>query len=157
MSRLRRLRCTLRDALANPELTVLVFGSDGDMLSIGAGHLPHAAARNVDLTVICMDNQTYGLTKAQASLTSEVGQKSRSTPHGVIAHPVNPVLQVLTHSATFVARAYSAKPNQLVDVIVKGINHKGFAFIHVRAPALSSTTPMTTTIRRLQRFPRAGT
>ncbi len=119
---------------ANPELTILVMGGDGDLLSIGAGHLPHVAARNPDLTVVCMDNQTYGLTKAQASPTSKVGQMSKSTPHGVISQPANPVLTMLTAGATFVARGYSAKPAMLQELIVKGIQHKGFAFIHVQSP-----------------------
>ncbi len=119
---------------ANPDLTVLVMAGDGDLLSIGAGHLPHAAARNVDLTVICMDNQTYGLTKAQASPTSKIGHESKSTPHGVISEPSNPVLTMLSAGATFVARGYSAKPPQLQELIVRGIRHKGFAFIHVQSP-----------------------
>ena len=61
--------------LANPALTVLAMGGDGDLMSIGAGHFPHAAARNVDITCVMMDNQTYGLTKAQASPTSFMGHK----------------------------------------------------------------------------------
>ncbi|MCH8195742.1 MAG: 2-oxoacid:ferredoxin oxidoreductase subunit beta [Chloroflexi bacterium] len=119
---------------ANPDLTVLVMAGDGDLFSIGAGHLPHAAARNVDITVICMDNQTYGLTKAQASPTSKIGHTSKSTPHGVISEPANPVLTALSSGATFVARGYSAKPPQLQDLIVRGIQHKGFAFVHVQSP-----------------------
>ncbi len=120
--------------LANPDLTILVMGGDGDLMSIGAGHFPHAAARNVDLTCIMMDNQTYGLTKAQASPTSLMGHKSKSTPYGVVAKPMLPVLFALASGATFVARGYSAKPNELTDLIVQGINHPGFAFIHVQSP-----------------------
>ncbi len=120
--------------LANPDLTVLVMGGDGDLMSIGAGHFPHAAARNVDITCIMMDNQTYGLTKAQSSPTSLMGHKSKSTPYGVVAKPMAPVLFALASGATFAARGYSAKPNDLTDLIVQGINHPGFAFIHVQSP-----------------------
>ncbi len=120
--------------LANPDLTILVMGGDGDLMSIGAGHFPHACARNVDITCIMMDNQTYGLTKAQASPTSSIGHKTRSTPYGVIAKPMAPVLFALANGATFVARGYSAKPNDLTDLIVQGIKHPGFSFVHVQSP-----------------------
>ncbi len=120
--------------LANPELTILVMGGDGDLLAIGAGHFPHAAARNVDLTCVMMDNQTYGLTKAQSSPTSLIGHKSKSTPYGVIAKPMSPVLFALSNGATFVARGYSARPNELSQLIVQAIRHKGFSFVHVQSP-----------------------
>ena len=119
---------------ANPDLTVLAMGGDGDFLAIGAGHFPHAAARNVDITCIMMDNQTYGLTKAQSSPTSLMGHKSKSTPYGVIAKPMNAILYALTNGATFVVRGYSARPNELASLIAQGIQHKGFAFIHVQSP-----------------------
>jgi 2-oxoglutarate ferredoxin oxidoreductase subunit beta len=120
--------------LANPGLTVLVMAGDGDLMAIGAGHFPHAAARNIDLTCIMMDNQTYGLTKAQASPTSFLGHKTKSTPYGVITKPIRPVIMALAAGATFVARGYSAKPNELAQVIVQGIQHHGFSFIHVQSP-----------------------
>jgi len=120
--------------LANPDLTVLVMGGDGDLMAIGAGHFPHAAARNINVTCVMMDNQTYGLTKAQASPTSFVGHKSKSTPYGVISKPMKPVLVALTAGATFVARGYSAKPSDLTQLIQKGVEHKGFSFLHVQSP-----------------------
>ncbi len=120
--------------LANPDLTVLAMGGDGDLMSIGAGHFPHAAARNVDITCIMMDNHTYGLTKAQSSPTSPMGHKSKSTPYGVVAKPISPILFALANGATFVARGYSAKPNDLSDLIAEGISHPGFSFVHVQSP-----------------------
>jgi 2-oxoglutarate ferredoxin oxidoreductase subunit beta len=120
--------------LANPDLTVLAVAGDGDLMSIGAGHFPHAAARNVDITCIMMDNHTYGLTKAQSSPTSPIGHKSKSTPYGVVAKPISPVLFALANGATFVARGYSAKPNDLTELLGEGINHAGFSFIHVQSP-----------------------
>lgn len=120
--------------LANPDMTVLVMGGDGDFFAIGAGHFPHAAARNPDLTAVCMDNQVYGLTKAQASPTSKMGHVSKSTPYGVVTQPASPLLVALASGATFVARGYSAKPKQLADLIAAGIRHKGFSFVHVQSP-----------------------
>src|SRR3989337_2920098 len=90
--------------VANPAPTVLAMGGDGDLMSIGAGHFPHAAARNVDITCVMKDNQTYGLTKAQASPTSFMGHKSKSTPYGVVAKPTQPVLFALANGATYVDR-----------------------------------------------------
>jgi 2-oxoglutarate ferredoxin oxidoreductase subunit beta len=120
--------------MANPDLTVFAMGGDGDLMSIGAGHFPHAAARNIDITVVMMDNQTYGLTKAQASPTSAVGRVSKSTPYGSIAKQALPVLLALTYGATFVARGYSAKANELSELIAEGVRHKGFSFVHVQSP-----------------------
>lgn len=120
--------------LAAPHLTVFAVGGDGDLFSIGAGHMPHAAARNVDITVINMDNAIYGLTKGQTSPTSPRGQKTKSTPYGAIVEPMNPVLMALSFGATFVARGYSARPKQLSDLIVRGVRHKGFSFVHVVSP-----------------------
>ena len=120
--------------MANPSLTVFAMGGDGDLMSIGAGHMPHAAARNVDITVIMMDNQTYGLTKAQTSPTSATGHISKSTPFGAIARPFKPVVLALAYGATFVARGYSARANELSELIVQGVQHHGFSFIHVQSP-----------------------
>jgi 2-oxoglutarate ferredoxin oxidoreductase subunit beta len=120
--------------LAAPHLTVLAVGGDGDLFSIGAGHFPHAAARNVDITVINMDNSIYGLTKGQTSPTSPQGHKTKSTPYGAIVQPMNPVLFALSYGASFVARGYSAKPKVLSDLIGEAIRHKGFSFVHVVSP-----------------------
>jgi 2-oxoglutarate ferredoxin oxidoreductase subunit beta len=120
--------------LARPELSVFVFGGDGDLFSIGAGHTPHGAARDIDLTVICMDNSTYGLTKGQTSPTSPLGHKTKSTPYGAVVQPLSPVLLALAFGAGWVGRAYSAKPKQLEDLIVEAYNHKGFSFLHVESP-----------------------
>lgn len=120
--------------LANPDLTILVMGGDGDLMSIGAGHFPHTAARNVDITCVMMDNQTYGLTKAQSSPTSFMGHKSKSTPYGVVSKPMLPVLFALANGASFVARGYSARPNDLTELVIRGIRHPGFSFIHVQSP-----------------------
>ncbi len=120
--------------VGNPELKVLAFGGDGDAFAIGAGHFVHAVRRNLDLTYVIMDNAIYGLTKGQTSPTSMVGFQTKTTPSGSIDRPLNPLMLAITAGATFVARAFSGKPKELADLIVKGIDHKGFAVIDVFSP-----------------------
>jgi 2-oxoglutarate ferredoxin oxidoreductase subunit beta len=120
--------------ISRPELTVIAMGGDGDLFSIGAGHTPHIAARNVDITCVMMDNATYGLTKGQTSPTSLLGHTTKSTPYGSIVKPLNPILLALSFGASFVARCYSAKPKLLEEIMTKAIQHKGFAFIQVESP-----------------------
>src|SRR5437899_4328910 len=120
--------------MVRPDLTVVAVGGDGDFFSIGAGHLVHAALRNIDITVVVMDNETYGLTKGQTSPTSPHGHMSKSTPYGLMASQFNPVATALTLNVSFVARGYSAKPKELAALIEQGMNHRGFAFIHALSP-----------------------
>jgi 2-oxoglutarate ferredoxin oxidoreductase subunit beta len=120
--------------MARPDLTVLAVGGDGDFFSIGAGHLVHAALRNIDITVIIMDNEVYGLTKGQTSPTSPHGHVTKSTPYGLLASQFNPIATVLSLNVSFVARGYSAKPKDLATLIEQGVHHKGFSFIHVLSP-----------------------
>lgn len=120
--------------MARPDLTVVAVGGDGDFFSIGAGHLLHAALRNIDITVVVMDNEIYGLTKGQTSPTSPHGHVTKSTPYGLLASQFNPVATVLSLNVGFVARGYSAKPKDLAALIEQGINYKGFAFIHALSP-----------------------
>lgn len=120
--------------MARPDLTVLAVGGDGDFFSIGAGHLIHAALRNIDITVVVMDNEIYGLTKGQTSPTSPHGHVTKSTPYGLLASQFNPIATALSLNVSFVARGYSAKPKDLAALIEAGIQHKGFSFIHVLSP-----------------------
>ena len=120
--------------VANPDLKVLAFGGDGDAFAIGAGHFVHAVRRNLDITYTIMDNAIYGLTKGQTSPTSSFGFVTKTTPNGSIDRPLNPLMLAITAGATFVARAFSGKPKELADLIVKGIDHKGFAVIDVFSP-----------------------
>ena len=120
--------------MARPDLTVLAVGGDGDFFSIGAGHLIHAALRNIDITVIIMDNEIYGLTKGQTSPTSPHSHVTKSTPYGLLASQFNPIATALSLNMSFVARGYSAKPKDLALLIEQGVRHKGFAFIHVLSP-----------------------
>src|ERR1700691_1136901 len=105
---------------ANHGLTVIETGGDGDGFGIGAGHFIHTMRRNVDMTYVTMDNQVYGLTTGQASPTSMMGQKTKSTPMGVIENPLDPIALALASGATYVARAFSGDVKQMADLIAGG-------------------------------------
>ncbi|MBI4415507.1 MAG: 2-oxoacid:ferredoxin oxidoreductase subunit beta [Euryarchaeota archaeon] len=120
--------------LANPDLEVILLGGDGDGMGIGAGHFVNAGRRNVDMCYLLHDNQVYGLTKGQASPTLRLGLKPKSLPQPNINEAVNPIWLAIASGATFVARGYSFDIRHLKDLIVKGIRHKGYAFIDVLQP-----------------------
>lgn len=123
--------------LARPDLTVMAVGGDGDFFSIGLGHLPHGARRDVNITCIVMDNEIYGLTKGQTSPTSPHGHVTKSTPQGNQAAPLHPLAIALASGATFVARGFSSQPKPLAEMIRKGMEHPGFAFIHAMSPCVT--------------------
>jgi 2-oxoglutarate ferredoxin oxidoreductase subunit beta len=117
--------------LANPDLTVICCSGDGDCYAEGLDHLIFAAKRNIDLTVIVHNNRVYGLTTGQYTPTSPRGFRGKSTPLGTREDPLNPIELMLASGATYVARGYSKKMDQLRTLMREGIGHKGFAFIDV--------------------------
>lgn len=123
--------------MANRNLTVIAAGGDGDGFAIGMGHTIHAIRRNIDITYIVMDNQVYGLTKGQTSPRSDVGFKTKSTPEGAIESTLSIMEMALTAGATFVAQGFSSDLKQLTELIERGIEHKGFAFINVFSPCVT--------------------
>lgn len=123
--------------LGKPELTVVAVGGDGDGFSIGGGHLPHAARRNVDLTYIVMDNSIYGMTKGQPSPTTPPGTVRKASPYGSLERPLNPLMMLLAYEASFVARAFSGEIQQMVEIIKSALQHPGFAFVQVLSPCVS--------------------
>jgi 2-oxoglutarate ferredoxin oxidoreductase subunit beta len=123
--------------MARPDLTVITVSGDGDAFSIGAGHLPHAARRNVDLCYIVMDNEIYGLTKGQPSPTSPHGMEKKASPYGSPDTPINPILIAIAYGATFVARGFSARPKEVTELIKQGILHKGFALLQIYSPCVT--------------------
>ena len=123
--------------LANHEMTVIATGGDGDGYGIGGNHFTHTARRNLDILYLVMDNQIYGLTTGQISPTSEVGMKTKSTPHGSVELPINPIASAITNGATWVARGYTGNIKQLVGLIKAGIEHKGFAILDVFSPCVT--------------------
>lgn len=124
-------------ALANPELTIVVEMGDGDGYGIGLGHFAHSCRRNIDLTVIAHNNQTYGLTTGQASPTTEHLMKTVSTPDGVLEEPVNTVGLAIAEGATYVARGSAGDIEHLTGLIADGIQHHGFAVIDVFQPCVT--------------------
>jgi 2-oxoglutarate/2-oxoacid ferredoxin oxidoreductase subunit beta len=122
--------------LANPDLTVIAVGGDGDGFAIGAGHFPHAARRNIDITYLVMDNEIYGLTKGQVSPTSQTDQRAPSTPWGNLETPLNTLGFAIASNASFVARGASFNTKALTELIVQAVEHKGFSFIDAMSPCV---------------------
>ena len=123
--------------MANHELTVIATGGDGDGYGIGGNHLSHTARRNVDLTYIVMNNQIYGLTTGQASPTSRLGMRTKSTPFGSVELPANPITTSIMNGATFIARGYSGDVRQLTGLIKQAIQHSGFSLVDIFSPCVT--------------------
>ena len=117
--------------LANSDLTVFAAGGDGDGLGIGGGHLPHAARKDIDINYILFDNSIYGLTKGQPSPSSPIGFKTKVSPQGNDAAPLNGTLMALSYGASFVARLFAGDPESIAGALVEGVEHKGFSFFHI--------------------------
>lgn len=113
------------------DLTVWVVTGDGDALSIGSNHLLHCLRRNVNIKILLLNNQVYGLTKGQFSPTSQPGQITKTSPEGVSVAPLNPMTMALAAGASFAARAVDKDPNHLGEVIKKAYEHMGCAFIEI--------------------------
>ncbi|GAN33264.1 MAG: 2-oxoacid:ferredoxin oxidoreductase subunit beta [Candidatus Brocadia sinica] len=123
--------------IANRNLTVLVTTGDGDCYGEGGNHLIHNIRRNTDITVIVHDNQIYGLTKGQASPTTDPGYVTKIQMEGVILDPLHPLEMAIALGAGFVARGYSLDIEHLSWLILEGIKHKGFSLIDVLQPCVS--------------------
>jgi len=124
--------------VARPDLTVLVTGGDGDGFSIGGNHFLHGARRNVDMTYIVMDNQVYGMTKGQASPTTEPDwERSKLTPGGTGINPFQPLVIALASGANFIARCSSADANGTAKILVEAIRHPGFSFVQILSPCVT--------------------
>ncbi len=123
--------------VARPDLTVLCTGGDGDGFSIGGNHFLHACRRNVDITYIVMDNQVYGMTKGQASPTTDPDWDSVLTPGGSGIRPFQPLVIALASGANFVARAFSGDTHGTMDMIVEAIKHPGFSFVQILSPCVT--------------------
>ena len=118
-------------ATAREDLSIWVVTGDGDSLSIGGNHLIHALRRNVPVKILLFNNQIYGLTKGQASPTSELGKITKSTPFGVADHPFNPVALALGAEATFVARTIDRDRHHLTEVLRAAAEHEGAALVEI--------------------------
>jgi 2-oxoglutarate/2-oxoacid ferredoxin oxidoreductase subunit beta len=123
--------------LANEALKVLVLGGDGDGYAIGMGHFPHAIRRNLDLTYVVMNNQTYGLTKGQVSPTSDPGFRTSTTPAGNIEGSIDPMAIAMSSGITFLARGFSGNPKHLTKLFERALAHKGFSLVDVLSPCVT--------------------
>jgi len=117
--------------LANPGLLVWVITGDGDALSIGGNHILHSMRRNVDIKVVMFNNRIYGLTKGQASPTSELGKKTKSSPLGTVDFPVQPLSVALAAEASFIARSVDTHTEHLQETLNRAGFHHGSVFVEV--------------------------
>lgn len=120
--------------LANPELNVVVFSGDGDLFAIGGNHFIHAARRNIEITVVCVNNFNYGMTGGQVAATTPLRAKTTTTPMGNPEASFNLPLLAFASGATFVARWTVLHARDLMGSIAEALNRKGFSFIEVLAP-----------------------
>jgi 2-oxoglutarate ferredoxin oxidoreductase subunit beta len=118
-------------ATARQDLSIWVVTGDGDALSIGGNHLIHALRRNIPVKILLFNNQIYGLTKGQASPTSELGKVTKSTPFGVADHPFNPLALALGAEATFVARTLDRDRRHMTEVLRAAAAHEGAALVEI--------------------------
>ena len=132
----RTLPAATAAKIVNPELVVMAIGGDGDGYGEGGNHFIHAMRRNHDITYLVHDNQVYGLTKGQASPTSDMGFVTKTTPQGATT-PINPLTLAIAAQASFVARGFAGDVDHLSHLITQGIQHKGFALIDVLQPCPS--------------------
>jgi 2-oxoglutarate ferredoxin oxidoreductase subunit beta len=120
--------------LANPDLTVLITGGDGDGLGIGAGHFVNAGRRNVDMTYVMFNNEVYGLTKGQAAPTLAMGMQTKGLAEPNIQMKLNPLVMALASGFTWIGRGYSYNVKQLVELLQAAIAHPGLSFVDILQP-----------------------
>ncbi len=120
--------------LANPEVPVMVVAGDGDLFSIGIGHFAHAAYKNFDMTVLCLNNRMYAMTKNQASPTSIAGYRGSLTPYGKPGASLNVIEFAIACNATFVGRTFAGSLSHMQETIGRAFDHRGFSFVEVIAP-----------------------
>ena len=124
--------------LANHALEVVVTSGDGDMYGEGGNHFLHAVRRNIGVKAFVHNNQVYGLTKGQASPTSDLGMVTKIQTHGVLAQPVNPLALAIIEGCSFVARTFAGDPQHLQALLTAALRHRGgFALVDILQPCVS--------------------
>ncbi len=122
---------------ANPRLTVIAQGGDGDMYGEGGNHFIHAIRRNPGITVIVHNNMVYGLTKGQASPTSLRGFTTGLQVHGVTSEPFNPLAVAISLNASLVARTFAGDKEETSRILATAIKHRGFALVDILQPCVT--------------------
>jgi len=130
----RTLPIAMGVKMANEDLNVIVVAGDGDFLSIGMEHIFPQASRNLNISVIIMDNAVYGLTKGQGSPTSQKGHVTSSTPFGNTVDGLNPLKLYLTLGVSYIASGISSKVKNLSEMMYSAMVHPGFSIVHVQSP-----------------------
>jgi len=122
--------------IANPELTVIVIDGDGGAYGEGLNHTLAAMRRNIRMTYLVHNNQVYGLTKGQASPTSDLGFVTKTTPMGA-SQPLNPIALALASDVSFLARGFAGDIDHLSALLQMAITHRGFALVDILQPCVS--------------------
>ena len=123
--------------IANKYLAVIAVGGDGDNYGEGGNHFIHAIRRNVNITLLVHNNQVYGLTKGQASPTSDLGMVTKVQHDGVLLTPFNPIAIAIALDCGFVARSFAGNPVHLTETIKQAVNHNGFALVDILQPCVT--------------------
>jgi 2-oxoglutarate ferredoxin oxidoreductase subunit beta len=123
--------------IVNSKLTVVVNTGDGDSYGEGGNHFIHNIRRNVDITHFVHNNQIYGLTKGQASPTTDINHITDVQVAGTIHEPLNPLLLAISAGAGFVARAFSGDTEHLTSIMIEAINYRGYALVDILQPCVS--------------------
>ena len=134
----RALPFALGIAVHNSDLNVTVISGDGDLTAIGGNHLIHAARRNVNLNVICINNFNYGMTGGQVGPTTPLGAKGTTAPDGAVEQPFNLPYLAKATGAVFVARWTVLHVREFQDAVLRTMKKTGFSFIEVLAPCPTS-------------------
>jgi 2-oxoglutarate ferredoxin oxidoreductase subunit beta len=130
----RSIPVALGVKLMRPDLNVVVFGGDGDIAGIGLSHLVHAARRNLNVTVVMVNNMIYGMTGGQVAPTTPHAAKTTTTPYGNFEYPLDTTRLVVTAGASYAARWTTSHGEQLTQSMKKAITTKGFAFVEAASP-----------------------
>lgn len=133
----RALSAAVAAKVANPDMTVIMVSGDGDSYGEGGNHFLHNLRRNPNIAHLVHDNQVYGLTKGQASPTSELGMVTGVQTSGVISPPVHPLAMAITHDIGLVARGFSGEQEHLKTLIKEAINHPGYGLVDILQPCVS--------------------
>ncbi len=133
----RELPMAVAAKLCADDQTVIAHAGDGGAYGEGGNHLLHAIRRNIDVTLVVHDNKTYGLTKGQASPTTDFGEKAKLQPRGLHSRPLNPLALSLSLGGTFVAQGTSGRKDHLAGLIRAAIEHRGFSLLNVLQPCVT--------------------
>ncbi|MFP4000992.1 MAG: thiamine pyrophosphate-dependent enzyme [Thermoplasmata archaeon] len=124
--------------ITNPELNVIVFTGDGDCMGIGGNHFIHACRRNIDMTVIAVNNYIYGMTGGQVAPTTPEGDYATTAPHGNVEPPFDMSEMAISAGATYVARWGVNRPNKPINSIQEALQNKGMSFVEMMSPCTTA-------------------